>query len=110
MSIFAYKLIPPRPTFAVDMTAEEGAVMAQHVAYWQELAERGVALVFGPVADPGGGWGLAVVKGDSERELEAVRDADPAVSSGVAQAAIYPMPGAITGSAVNATAGHHTTA
>jgi len=48
------RLLPPRPTFALDMTAEEAAMMAEHVAYWGGLLERGVAIVFGPVGDPKG--------------------------------------------------------
>ena len=42
----------PRPSFLEDMTARERELMAAHVAYWSEQAERGVAVVFGLVADP----------------------------------------------------------
>ena len=35
----------PRPTFHLDMTAEERATMQRHVAYWSEKALRGVAIV-----------------------------------------------------------------
>ena len=34
------------------MSESERAMMLQHVAYWTELAQRGVAVAFGPVADP----------------------------------------------------------
>ena len=40
MHYFLNKLIPPRPTFPQDMTEVEGKVMQEHVAYWQDLANR----------------------------------------------------------------------
>jgi len=95
MSHFVYKLIPPRPTFALDMSDEEAAIMGRHVSYWQELAERRVAVAFGPVADPAGGWGLGVVEAEGEEEVTAIRDADPAVATGLGSVEIYEMPGAI---------------
>lgn len=41
MGHFVYRLIPPRGTFAADMTESEGAVMGEHAAYWTDLLERG---------------------------------------------------------------------
>jgi uncharacterized protein len=95
MSHFVYKLNPPRTTFALDMSPDEAEVMSQHVAYWQSLADRRVAVVFGPVADPAGGWGIAIVEPETQADVEAIRDRDPAVTGGVGQAEIYPMPQAI---------------
>jgi hypothetical protein len=31
MNYFLYRLIPPRPTFAADMTGTEQAVMAEYI-------------------------------------------------------------------------------
>jgi uncharacterized protein YciI len=95
MNHFLYKLIPPRPTFDRDMSEGEGAIMGRHVAYWQGLAERGTAIVFGPVSDPAGAWGLAVVGAETITEVRVLGDADPAVVSGLASFEICPMPGAI---------------
>ena len=91
MSYFVYKLIPPRPTFDRDMSDHERAVMGDHVAFWSELVARGTAIVFGPVADPAGVWGLAVVSADSEENARVLTRADPALTSGVARCEIYPM-------------------
>jgi uncharacterized protein YciI len=91
---FLYKLIPPRPTFAADMTPAEAAVMAQHAAYWQQLTDAGTAVVFGPVLDPASVWGLAVVAADTEDDVSRLGAGDPAVRSGVATFAVYPMPDA----------------
>ena len=33
----------PRPTFHLDMTTEERAIMERHVAYWSEKAARGLS-------------------------------------------------------------------
>ncbi|MFI7063701.1 YciI family protein [Kribbella sp. NPDC050124] len=92
---FAYKLIPPRPTFAADMTEAEAAVMAEHVGYWHDLITAGTAVVFGPVADPAGVWGLAVVSAGDADEVRALGAKDPAVGSGLATFEVLPMPDAI---------------
>jgi hypothetical protein len=39
-------------------------------------------LVFGPVADPEGPWGLGVVKAESEEEVKTFEAGDPAIQSG----------------------------
>ena len=91
---FVYKLNPPRVSFAVDMSDEEGAVMGAHGAYWRGLLDARTAVVFGPVLDPSGVWGLAVVEARTTDEVQAIGAADPAVSSGVATFDVYPMMGA----------------
>lgn len=77
---FFCRLLPPRPTFAQDMTAGEAAVIMEHVAYWDKHLHIGTAIVFGPVADPKGAWGLGVVRVADEaavRVFEAKRPGDP---------------------------------
>jgi uncharacterized protein YciI len=64
------------------MTAEEAAVMQEHVAYWTDHLNRGHAIVFGPVADPKGPWGLGVVRVADEDQLRAMEAQDPAIRSG----------------------------
>jgi uncharacterized protein YciI len=78
---YVYRLMPPRPTFAVDMTAAEAATMRAHVSYWSELAAQGKALAFGPVADPDGLYGVAVVLAEDRGAVEAIRANDPAIRS-----------------------------
>ena len=95
MPHFVYKLIPPRPTFATDMTPEEGALMAAHATHWRSLMDEGRVLVFGPVADPAGVWGMAVVEAGDADEVRAMGDADPAVASGVMTYAVLPMLSAV---------------
>ena len=84
MSTFAFRLIAPRPTFAQDMTEGEREVMGRHAAHWQPYIDDGRMVVFGPVLDGTGSWGLGVVEADSEEELRAFAAEDPAVTTGTA--------------------------
>lgn len=93
MNYFLCKLIPPGSTFAEDMSEVERNVMRQHVAYWTGLAERGVAVAFGPVLDPAGVWGVAIIKANDEREAHALFARDPAMS--INRLEIYPMGAAV---------------
>lgn len=95
MSFFLYKFVP-RPDFRETMTDAEKAVMYEHVAYWQALADKRTAVVFGPVDDPNGGWGVAVIEVESEEEANAIRAADPVVVHNLGPIDIYPMVTAIT--------------
>src|SRR5215467_2361550 len=63
---FFSKLTPPRPSFAFEMNDSERALMQQHGAYWSEVAADGNAIVFGPVADPNGPFGLLVLEVETE--------------------------------------------
>lgn len=86
-----YKLIPPRPTFAQDMTEVERKVMQEHVVYWKALTDIGTAIVFGPVLDPKGPWGVAVVEVADEADARALGTNDPAVKAGLTFE-VYAMP------------------
>jgi uncharacterized protein YndB with AHSA1/START domain len=76
------RLLPPRPSFALDMTKEEAAMMKEHGAYWRGMLDRGVAIVFGPVMDAKAPFGLGILRVSSQAELDALCAADPAVKSG----------------------------
>ena len=91
---FVYRLVAPRPTFAFDMTDQERGVMGDHAAYWLRLIEGRTCVVFGPVLDPAGVWGLAVVEALSADEVSALGRTDPAVASGTCTFEVLPMMGA----------------
>jgi uncharacterized protein YciI len=95
MSVYLHKLIPPRSTFSADMTDEERDIMVRHVAYWTKLLEKGIAVAFGPVADPAGGWGAGISEAESEQDARDLHIDDPAVSTGLCTFEVYAMPGAI---------------
>src|SRR5918999_1278863 len=81
MPIYLYRLTPPRPTFPADITAAEGAVMERHFGYWSDQMSRGAAVVFGPVADPAGTYGIAILNVPSEAEARSICAHDPAVTA-----------------------------
>jgi uncharacterized protein len=76
------RLIPPRVTFPLDMTADERALMLKHVAYFQEKFAAGKLLIFGPVLAPGP-FGMAVFEVADEGELRDIMANDPSISSGL---------------------------
>jgi len=88
---FFFKLIPPRPTFATDMTAEEQTLMAQHGAYCQKQFEGGNLLLFGPVAAPEGAFGVGILEVADEAEARQFGENDPSVLGGLNRFEIYPM-------------------
>lgn len=96
MPVFLCKLIPPRTTFAQDMTEAEAKLMQEHVAYWRGLADKEIAVVFGPVADPRGAWGVGIVETENEAEVQVFRRDDPTIKANLGfEFEIYPMSRAV---------------
>jgi uncharacterized protein YciI len=85
MSTFVFRLQAPRPNFALDMSEEEREIMGRHAAYWQPLVDAGRMVVFGPVLDGTGSWGLGVVEADDEDEIRAFAAGDPVLTTGTAR-------------------------
>ena len=83
MPTFVFRLSAPRPTFALDLTDAEREIMGRHAAHWQPLIDAGRMVVFGPVMDGTGAWGLGVVEADDEAEVRALAAEDPAVLEGL---------------------------
>lgn len=79
---FFLRLVPPRPTFAQDLTEEEAGFMHEHVAYWTALSRTGVALIFGLVLDSKGPWGMGAIEADDEAHVQSLIDNDPALKAG----------------------------
>ena len=93
MSHFLCKLKPPRPTFLSDMSADEGLVMRRHREYWTPRVEIGVVIAMGPVANPAGAYGVAIIEAPSRDALEAMLASDPAILSKAGFSyEIFPMP------------------
>ncbi len=92
---FVYKLIPPRATFATDMTEAEQAIMGEHAVYWTNLFEEGSVVAFGVVMEQAGAWGLAVVEAEDEGEVRVIGSNDPAVTSNLCTFDIGVMPSAL---------------
>ena len=73
------------------MSDEEREIMGRHAAYWQPFVDSGRMVVFGPVIDDTGSWGLGVVEAEDEDELRAFAAGDPAVTTGIADVEIGTM-------------------
>ena len=81
MKYYVCKLTGPRPSFPQDMTLQEAAIMQAHVAYCGELLRARKALVFGPVADPAGAWGLGVLQLADDADPQDIIANDPVVKA-----------------------------
>jgi uncharacterized protein len=96
MPYFLYKLIPPRPTFPGDMTEQEGAVMQEHFGYWSRVIGERQAVAYGPVMDPIGSYGIAVLEVDDDAAAVRIAERDPAITSNAGfRFELHPMPDAI---------------
>ncbi len=96
MKYFLFKLIPPRSTFAQDMTEAEAKLMQQHVAYWKGLMDEGLVVVFGPVADPKGTYGVAILELEEEADANALGINDPTIKANAGfHFEVYPMDRAV---------------
>jgi uncharacterized protein len=95
MITFIVRLEAPRPSFALDMTDEERDIMGRHAAHWQRYIDAGQMVVFGPVLDGTGSWGLGVVEADEADEdaLRAFAADDPVVTSGTGRLEVGRMLG-----------------
>ncbi len=79
-----------------DMTPAEMKLMQQHGAYWKTFFDKGIAILFGPVADPKGGFGVAIVEANGETDVRSITDSDPVIKANAGfQFEIFPMPRAV---------------
>ena len=95
MAAFFCKLVPPRSTFAMDLSPAEADVMRRHALYWDDLITRGAVRVFalGLVLDPAGAFGIGVMEREDESAVRALTDHDPAITAGIGMHyEIHPMP------------------
>lgn len=97
MNLFLFRLIPPRADFAQTMTGAEQQAMAAHMEYWQRLLADGRVVVYGPVADPEGVWGLGVLRAADRAEVLAIGEKDPSVIAGVNAFDVFEIMDGITG-------------
>ena len=92
MQHFLYRLNPPRSSFATDMTDTEAGLMQTHGAFWADLTAKRSALLFGPVFDANGPWGLAIIEAEDDKAAEAIAQSDPAIMANAGFSfELYPM-------------------
>ncbi|WP_338452713.1 YciI family protein [Niallia oryzisoli] len=88
---FMLKSTPPRVSFHQDMTEEERNIMLQHIDYWTDKQNQGIALVFGPVLNPSAPHGLAIIEVEKEEQVPKLIAQDPAVIARIMTTEFYPM-------------------
>ncbi len=71
------------------MTVQERAIMQQHVVYWGDWMDKGRVVVYGPVLDPNGVYGIGVVEVEDEEQLKELIKNDPAAT--INKYEYYPM-------------------
>lgn len=76
---FFCRLNPPRPTFALDLSPEEAALMEAHASHWRDWMARGHVVAFGLVGDPHGPFGIGIVEFAAEQDARAFTDTDPVI-------------------------------
>ena len=85
-----------RPTFHLDMTDAEKQVMQQHVAYWTEKGEQGIAIAFGPVLDPMCVYCIGISRVDDLAHMPRLLADHPARE--ILKYEVFEMPRAVVGS------------
>ena len=94
--LFLFRLIPPRADFAQTMTDDERKTMADHLTYSEQLTADGKVLVYGPVADPEGVWGMGVLRVADRAEVLKIGDRDPSVLAGLNTFEVFEIMGGRT--------------
>ena len=73
-------------------TPQEQAVVAEHFAYLQDLAVKGVMILVGrTLTTDENTMGLAIFRAESEEAARQIMNGDPAVKKGVMNAVLYPF-------------------
>lgn len=65
--------------------------MLQHIDYWTMLTDVGTSLLFGPVLDPKGAFGMAIMEVASEEEADGIVQKDPVIAAGICTYELAPM-------------------
>lgn len=96
MKYYLYKLLPPRPTFPGDITPAEVQLMQEHSAYWRKQMAADQVIAFGPVADPRGAYGIAILHVENGADSKALADMDPVIVANRGFSyEIHPMPSVV---------------
>jgi len=73
------------------MSASERALMLEHAQYLQQRFQQRKVLIYGPVMDTHGPYGMGVFEVADEAEARSIMDADPTIVAGLNRYELYPM-------------------
>lgn len=93
MQEFLYKLQLVRGDMLhTGPTPEEQSVVAEHFAYLQDLAVKGVIILVGrTLTTDENTMGMAIFRAESEDVARQIMNGDPAVKKGIMTATLYPF-------------------
>ncbi|MDE2196523.1 MAG: hypothetical protein KGJ56_04990 [Gammaproteobacteria bacterium] len=96
MNYFLYKLNAPRRTFPADMTPAERQLMQEHAVYWRGLMKKNLVIAFGPVADPKGAYGIAIIRLQDATDANSLGANDPVIKADTGFSfEVHPMPSVV---------------
>ena len=91
MTQFLYCIRPTRTEMLVESTPQEDRIVGEPFEYLRGLSDRGVVLLAGRTLNTdASAFGIVVFVAATEREAEALVQADPAVRAGVFDAQLFP--------------------
>jgi len=94
--LWFFKLHPPRPSFAQDLTPAEAALMQSHAAYWMGHMQQGRVVVFGLVGDAAAAYGVGIMDLAADIDPHPLGADDPVIRADVGfRYEIHPMPRAV---------------
>src|ERR1700679_1275282 len=88
---FFMRLIAPRPIFPGGMTEEGLGFMKQHVQHVGQAFDAGMVVAYGPVLDPAGAFGIALLEVNEAAEAEEFARKDPSIVAGMNTYTLTPM-------------------
>jgi uncharacterized protein YciI len=86
---FIYIIRPHKDNFVETMTDEERNIMSIHASYLNQLLEKGILILAGPVIT--GAFGVAIIEVNDEIEAKKIMLNDPAVSNNIMSAELFPF-------------------
>ena len=65
--------------------------MDEHIRYWKALQEQGFVLVYGPVIDAKGSWGMGIIETEDIVVAREFAANDPTIKAGLHTIEVSPM-------------------
>lgn len=92
MKEFLYRIQPTRPGMLTEgPTERESTILDEHFEYLKKLVAQGTVFTAGRTQDAGERtFGIVIFAADSKAEAAGLMRNDPAVSSGVMRAELFP--------------------
>ena len=82
---------PTRLEMFVETTPEEDEIIDQHLAYMEDLTQKGILIMVGRTLNTDEtGFGLTIFEAEDELAARQIMEDDPAVKNGLMAATLYP--------------------